>query len=218
MNQKGVIERDFTPKEAYYVFQSYWTEKPMIHIYGHTWPTRWGKPDEKKMLKVYSNCEEVELFLNGLSLGKKKRDSQNFPAAGLRWESALLEGKNTLKATGKKGKDQLTDEISFTYETRPFGKEAKIEARIIESTPEYAWVEAEFQDDKGVVCLDSREYFRFESVGDGKLVVNQGTSTGSKTVQAYNGRARIKLLKNGGENIVAIQSEGLKTVFVTVIP
>ena len=36
LNQKGVVERDGTPKESYYVFQSYWAEKPMIHIYGHT--------------------------------------------------------------------------------------------------------------------------------------------------------------------------------------
>jgi beta-galactosidase len=190
----------------------------MIHIFGHTWQTRWGKSGEKKLMKVYSNCDEVELFLNGVSLGKKKRYSQNFPTAGLRWESALLDGKNTLKATGKKGKEQVTDEISFTYESRPFGKEAQIKARIIESTPEYAWIEAEFQDEKGVVCLNSREYFRFESAGDGKLVVNQGTSTGSKLVQAYNGCARIKLLKKNGENVVAIKSEGLKTAFVTVEP
>ncbi|MCL2650233.1 MAG: DUF4982 domain-containing protein [Candidatus Azobacteroides sp.] len=218
VNQKGVIERDFTPKEAYYVFQSYWTEKPMIHIYGHSWPTRWGKLDEVKTLKVYSNCEEVELFLNGTSLGTKKRNSQDFPAAGLRWESTLLEGKNTLKAIGKKEKEQVTDELNFDYETRPFGKEAQIHATIIESTPEYAWIEAELQDNKGVVCLDSREYIRFESVGDGKLVVNQGASTGSKKIQAYNGRTRIKLMKNGGENVVAIQSEGLKTTLITVSP
>src|SRR4029077_20283215 len=38
MNQKGVVERDLTPKESYYVFQSYWTQKPMARVYGHTWP------------------------------------------------------------------------------------------------------------------------------------------------------------------------------------
>ena len=36
MNQKGVMERDVTKKEGYYVFQSYWTTKPMVHIYGHS--------------------------------------------------------------------------------------------------------------------------------------------------------------------------------------
>jgi beta-galactosidase len=40
INQKGVIARDLTKKESYYVFQSYWAEEPMLHIYGHTWPIR----------------------------------------------------------------------------------------------------------------------------------------------------------------------------------
>ena len=61
VNQKGVVERDGTPKESYYVFQSYWAEKPMLHIYGHTWPVRWGKPGEEKLVKVFSNCREVEV-------------------------------------------------------------------------------------------------------------------------------------------------------------
>ena len=42
INQKGVVERDLTRKESYFVFQSYWVEKPMVRIYGHTWPVRWG--------------------------------------------------------------------------------------------------------------------------------------------------------------------------------
>src|SRR5439155_15979496 len=56
VNQKGVVERDLTPKEGYYVFQSYWTKKPMVHLYGHSWRTRGGGKGELKMVKVYSNC------------------------------------------------------------------------------------------------------------------------------------------------------------------
>ncbi|MFC3563685.1 DUF4982 domain-containing protein [Pedobacter jamesrossensis] len=56
----------------------------MIHIYGHTWPVRWGDNGEEKMVKVYANCTEVEIFLNGKSFGSKKRNSQDYPAAGLR--------------------------------------------------------------------------------------------------------------------------------------
>ncbi len=78
MNQKGVVERDFTKKEAYYLFQSYWTTQPMAHIYGHSWPVRWGSEGEEKMIKVYSNCAEAELFVNGKSFGVKKRNSQIF--------------------------------------------------------------------------------------------------------------------------------------------
>ena len=56
VNQKGVVERDGTPKEGYYVFQSYWAAKPMLHIYGHNWPVRWGAAGEEKEVRVYSNC------------------------------------------------------------------------------------------------------------------------------------------------------------------
>ena len=76
VNQKGVIERDFTPKESYYVFQSYWTTEPMVHIYGHSWPVRWGNHGDRKEILVYSNCDEVELFMNGVSQGVKNSPSQ----------------------------------------------------------------------------------------------------------------------------------------------
>lgn len=111
VNQKGVVQRDGTPKESYYVFQSYWSPKPMLHIYGHSWPVRWGKPDEPKEILVYSNCPEVELFVNGTSQGRKKRNSQDFPAAGLHWDVALKEGDNQIEARGYCGKILLNDKI-----------------------------------------------------------------------------------------------------------
>jgi len=77
VNQKGVIERDGTPKDSYYIFQSYWAEKPMVHIFGHAWETRWGKTDEAKLVKVFSNCRTVELFVNGTSAGVKQRNLTN---------------------------------------------------------------------------------------------------------------------------------------------
>ncbi len=46
MNQG--VERDFTRKEAYYVFQSYWTDKLMARIYSHSWPVRWGDEGEER--------------------------------------------------------------------------------------------------------------------------------------------------------------------------
>lgn len=216
MNQKGVVERDFTKKEAYYVFQSYWTEKPMARIYGHNWSIRWGEEGEIKTLKVYSNCSEAELFLNGVSLGKKVRDSQNFPAAGLRWETAFRNGENSVKVIAKNSKETVTDEISFYYETRKFGEEAKINLKVVEETNDYAWIEAEFTDNNGVRCLTSSKVLRFKSLGDGYLVENMGTSDASKKVQAYNGRALIKLMKKGERNIVTASAEGLETAFIEV--
>src|SRR5262249_16623920 len=50
VNQKGLVQRDLTVKEGYFVFQSYWADKPMVHIYGHSWPIRWGNEDEDKLV------------------------------------------------------------------------------------------------------------------------------------------------------------------------
>ncbi len=212
MNQKGVVERDFTPKESYYVFQSYWIERPMIHIYGHTWPTRWGKSGETKDIKVYANCTEVELFVNGKSCGVKKRNSADFPAAGLRWDVAFREGENQVRAVGKKGKEMVTDEISFVYQTDEWNAPAQLKVTTRPVGSGELWVEAELRDNKGVLCLDAHNFIEFQLVGDGKLVDNQGTSTGSRKVQAYNGRARIKVKLNGSKNnVVAVKSEGIET-------
>jgi len=76
VNQKGIVQRDLKPKEAYYVFQSYWATKPMVHIFGHEWTTRWTENDALNQVKVFSNCSEVELFVNNLSVGRKKRNSR----------------------------------------------------------------------------------------------------------------------------------------------
>ncbi|MDR3220201.1 MAG: glycoside hydrolase family 2 protein [Dysgonamonadaceae bacterium] len=216
INQKGVVERDLTPKETYYVVQSYWTDEPMIHIFGHNWYTRWGKTDEMKTLKVYSNCEKVELLLNGKSLGIKMRNSQDFPAAGLRWETNFLQGKNIVKAIGIKGKTTIIDSLSFTYETHLFGKATKIAAKIIENTNEYAWIETALLDLNGSISLESSDFIYFDAVGDGKLIVNQGTAIGSSKVQAINGKAQIKLLKNSGKTVVSIKADGLQTAFIAV--
>lgn len=220
VNQKGVVERDMHPKEVYYVFQSYWTDEPMIHIYGHTWPTRWGRANEEKTIKVYSNCDEVELFLNGKTLGVKKRNSQDFPAAGLRWHTRLIPGQNDVRAIGWKGKGRskaaVNDTIVFDYENCVFGKPAEIRISAKKSTDTYYWVEAELVDSSGIVVLDSQDYIFFEAIGDASLIKDRGTATASDKVQATNGRARIMLDKANGRTEVAVKSVGLKTQFITI--
>lgn len=214
MNQKGVVERDLTPKESYYVFQSYWTENPMVYIYGHSWPVRWGEPGEKKLVRVYSNCSEVELFVNGESQGLKKRDTQLFPAAGLSWEVEMKEGVNQFKAVAKKGRVLVEDELVQEYQTQEWGIPAVVEAQVVEAEEDHVWVEVQFKDANGVRCLDARDYIYFDLTGDGLMLDNLGTSSGSRTVQATNGRARIKVHLQGGESVMAVKSDALKTVFV----
>lgn len=217
VNQKGVVERDFTPKESYYVFQSYWTTEPMVHIYGHSWPVRWGNKGDRKEILVYSNCEAVELFVNGVSQGIKKRDSQDYPAAGLRWNCVYEEGKNEIRAVAVKGKTKVTDEIVQEYQTAKWGKEAVASLSVVSREGDTVLLEVQLLDKEGVRCLDSKKYIEFEIAGDGSLIQNQGTSTGSRKVQAYNGRACIKVNLNKGKSMVAVKAEGIPTAFMELM-
>ncbi|MFC6098898.1 glycoside hydrolase family 2 protein [Olivibacter domesticus] len=214
VNQKGVVERNLNKKEAYYVFQSYWTNTPMVHIYGHSWPIRWGEKEEEKMIKVYSNAEEVTLIVNGENYGTKKRNSQDFPAAGLRWMVKLKEGTNQIKAMTKIGGKVLTDEINQVYQTAKWGKPQKMIFEKIHQQDDVATIQVSFLDAKGVKCLDAQNWVNFSAAGDGILIADQGTSDGSRKVQAYNGRAIIKVKLTGNKCVVSAKSDELKTAFV----
>jgi beta-galactosidase len=216
VNEKGVVERDLTPKEGYYVFQSYWAERPMIHIYAHTWPIRWGQKDERKTVKIYSNCSTVELFVNGESCGKKTRNSQDFPAAGLRWLVPFREGANHLKAIGQKDGATVSDEISFEYQTAKWEAPVKLDLQARNRTEDVVTVEARLFDQHGIQCLDARNLVRFEASGAGTLIDNMGTDTASHAVGMYNGRAMIRFKTNGGKSFVTVSSEGLPLASIEV--
>jgi beta-galactosidase len=216
INQKGLVERDMTLKESYFVFQSYWSEKPMAHIYGHTWPVRWGAEGQKRMVKVYSNCLVAELFVNGESVGIRHRDSQDFPAAGLRWMTAFAPGKNHLRVVASRDGVTASDEIEFEYQTAKWDKPAKLELAEIAHDATTVTVEAKLFDAHGVLCLDAKNVVRFSLAGNGRLIDNLGTSSGSRVVQMYNGCARIVIEHKGRESSVGVISEGLTPAFVSV--
>jgi beta-galactosidase len=215
VNQKGLVERDFRKKESFYVFQSYWSDKPMVHIYGHSWPVRWGEPGQKRTVKVYSNCESAELFLNGRSMGARRRDSQDFPAAGLRWDVAFNAGKNQLRVVAKKGDVTVTDQIECEYQTRQWKEPARFDIVEANRNNDVVTVEAKLYDKEGVLCLDSRRSVRFSIAGQGALIDNLGTVRGSHLLQLSNGRAEISI-KRKGNCIVAIASDGLPPAFCNI--
>jgi beta-galactosidase len=71
-------------------------------------------------------------------------------------------------------------------------------------------------DANGILCLDAKDYVYFGLTGDGKLIDNQGTSSGSRKVQLYYGRAVISLYTNSGKNVASVKSDGISTQFLTL--
>ena len=91
-NNKGLVTYDRkTKKDAFYIYQAYWTDKPMIHVCGERFVDR--APDERD-ITVYTNCEEVTLYVNGECIGAKKAEDHAVVFKNV----ALKEGDNAITA------------------------------------------------------------------------------------------------------------------------
>ena len=108
---------------------------------------------------------------------------------------------------------KIVDEISLAYQTATWGRPAKLTITQIEQTDGVATIEARMLDPNGVTCLDAVDTVRFGLAGDGYLLDNLGTSTGSRVVQLYNGYAQIKA-KLTGQAVACVMCDQFKTAFL----
>jgi beta-galactosidase len=107
-NDKGLVTYDRkTKKDAFFFYQANWTSEPMVHITSRRFNPR---PSGLTELKVYSNCDSVELFLNGQSRGKKTASDHVFV-----WRDVTLnKGDNRVEAKGQRGNRNVTDTVVWT--------------------------------------------------------------------------------------------------------
>ncbi len=115
VNSKGILTTDRKPKDTYYYYQARWSPEPMIHIAGHNWKGRVEivespKNGVERPVQIYSNLEEIELYHNGKSMGKKKCFEGKCS-----WVCTFINGNNDLKATGKSGTNTIKDQLSINY-------------------------------------------------------------------------------------------------------
>ncbi|RZK57907.1 MAG: DUF4982 domain-containing protein [Pedobacter sp.] len=100
----GIVDLAGFPKDSYYLYQSEWTNKPVLHILPH-W--NWSVGKSVEVWAYYNNADEVELYLNGKSLGKKSKQGEDLHVM---WKVNYQAG--TLKAISRKGgKEVLVKEI-----------------------------------------------------------------------------------------------------------
>jgi beta-galactosidase len=167
------------------------------------------------MIWVYSNCPEAELFVNDKSYGVKKRNSQDFPAAGLRWQLPLHKGNYHVKVVARNGKATITDEASFTYQTDQWGQPASM---LLEKTitGDTAVIKVKLLDARGIPCLDAASYVIFSIAGCGMLIDDQGTAGGSRKVQLANGQAQISVQLNNGKSVLGATLKGIPTAFISL--
>ncbi len=102
----GAIDLFLQKKGAFYQNKSHWTEAPMVHIVPH-WNHR-GLEGEDIFVPVYTNCEEVELFLNGESLGKQQIEKYGHGEWHVKYEAGTLVAKGYSGGTERASHERLT--------------------------------------------------------------------------------------------------------------
>jgi beta-galactosidase len=228
----GVLDLCGFQKDGYYFYQSRWTEKPMIHLFPH-W--NWnGREGQVIPVMCYTNCDAVELFLNGRSYGEKRIEFPRqgnskgwnkydkpriYPTTGdlhLEWDVSYEPG--ILKAVGKKeGKIVFTEEIQTTG--KPSVLRLKADRDTISSgSRDIAIIRIEVLDSEGrtVPTADNRIEFIIE--GEGKIIgVDNGNPIDHDSYKinkrkAFNGlcQAIVRSTNNPGKIKLTVKSEGLK--------
>ncbi len=110
----GIVDLAGFPKDIYYMYQSEWSEKPVLHLLPH-W--NWNTGDTVDVWAYYNKAEEVELFLNGKSLGIRQKSDSSLHVS---WRIPYISG--TLKAVSRKN-----GKIVQVREIRTAGAAARIE-------------------------------------------------------------------------------------------
>jgi beta-galactosidase len=212
----GIIDMCGFPKDTYYFYQSQWTQKPMVHILPH-WNWK-GREGTEIPVVAYSNCESVELFLNGRSLGEQ--DMRNHTDRV--WKVPYEPG--TLTANGKnKG------EVVCSKEVVTAGSPAKIQLLADRLTmkadkQDVVHVEVNILDIENHFVPDASNRIRFKISGEATiLAVDNGDplneeSYGSGSRKAFNGKCLVIIKSSGntGKLSLMAESEGLEAAEISI--
>ena len=241
---KGLLDRTAMPRPVGYQRQSWWSEKPMVYIARRVAPATasptdpgyevaeqrrtqtlfsdWTPKDlgtHEENVEVYSNCDEVELFLNGRSLGSKPKPADDSPR---NWKVNFEAG--TIKSVGKNGGKLVAE-----FELRTAGKPAKLilsvdKTKVADDWNDVVYVMATVVDANGVVVPSANDLISFATTGSGVVAAVDSADNAdhdpfqAKQRRAFQGRcfALIKANKAAGQIGVTASAPGLAGAKITV--
>jgi beta-galactosidase len=216
----GIVDLAGFRKDRFYIYQARWRpELPVAHILPHwNWPGREGQPTP---VHVYTSGDEAELFLNGRSLGRKRRGANEYR---LRWDEAKYEPGELRVVAYKNGKRWASESVKTTGPAARLTMKAD-RSNITADGSDLSFVTVSVTDRAGLTVPRSKNRIRFELFGPGEIVaVDNGDATSHESFQskeraAYNGLClvvvRSKAGAPGGIKLRAY-SEGLRSGDVTV--
>jgi beta-galactosidase len=212
----GIVDLAGFPKDAYYMYQSEWTDKPVLHILPH-WNWEPGKTVE--VWAYYNNADEVELFLNGKSLGKRNKEGDDLHVM---WKVDYKPG--SLKAISRKN-----GKLVLEKEVKTAGAPSQIQlvadrSNINADGKDLSFVTVKILDANGNLVPNADNMVQFKIEGNGFITgVDNGFQASLEPFKAnyrkaYNGLclAIIRATEKKGTIKLTATSVGLKSTSITI--
>lgn len=216
----GIVDLAGFPKDRYFLYKSRWMpDTPMVHILPH-----WNFPDRIGRVTpvfVYSSGDEVELFLNGESLGKKVKQPYEYR---FRWDSVVYQPGELIAVAYKQNRKWAEASVKTTGDA--IRLKAEPDKTVIKADGEdLVFVKVSFEDKDGNAVPTAENMITCTLEGDGEIVA---TDNGDPTClitfseparPAFNGLflAIIKAKRNGVRPLrLTITSEGLEKAIVDI--
>jgi len=189
----GIVDLAGFPKDVYYMYQSEWTDKTVLHIFPH-W--NWKAEQTVDVWAYYNKADEVELFVNGKSVGKRSKKGEDLHVM---WRIPFEAG--TLKAISRKG-----GKVVLEKEIKTAGNPSQLILTADRSTikadkNDLSFVTVDILDDKGTLAPNANNEINFSLKGNGKIV---GVCSGDPVShESYKGNKHTAL---AGKCLVIVQS------------
>lgn len=195
-SQFGMMDICGYPKDFYYYYKAWWSDEDVVHIFPH-W--NWNEGDIKD-LYVFSDCDEVEVFVNGESFGRKSMPIDDY----LVWENVKYHA-GEVCAKGYKNGEFVKEDI-----VRTAGEPYKVKLSVDFAKNNIAVIKAKVVDENNIFVPYADNEIEFVIEGNGKIL---GTSNGdpsdhteanSPKRKVFNGLAQAIIKYDGSINIKAI--------------
>ena len=215
----GIIDLAGFKKDRFYIYQARWRpDLPMAHILPHwNWPDRVGQVTP---VHVYTSGDEAELFLNGKSLGRKKKGQYEYR---LRWDDVIYQPGELKVVAYRNGKKWAQDIMKTTGAAAKLTLSADRDG-ISTDGQDLSYVTVTVADQAGQLVPRSNNHVSFEVTGPGEIVaVDNGNAISFEPFQAkernaYNGLCLVILRSTGqaGTMVLKASSPGLKPAEVKI--
>ena len=212
----GIIDLAGFPKDSYYMYQSEWTDKKVLHVFPH-WNWEPGKVVD--VWAYYNHADEAELYLNGVSMGSRRKQNDDLHAM---WRLRYEPG--TIKVVTRKDGDEV-----MVREIRTAGKPARLilepdRKEIAADGKDLSFLTIRAEDANGIPVPLANNLVRISITGNAELAaVDNGdpvshASFRNHEVKLFNGLALaiVKGSKQKGKAIITVDSPGLQSASVSI--